>query len=281
MKRKKPDADKVKKLTEYFKKHDNVVMAFLFGSRAGGQVRKISDWDIGIYLREQNRIKEREIWLETERILGGETDLVVLNRASATIAWQIIGRGEPLTIKNRDLYWDFLFMVSDEANAFYQTSERYYQIFQRSASLSAIDQKRLNRIIMFLEEEVKDYPKFRKLTWEEYNSDRAKKREVEHWIEHLVIAVVDTAEIVLASERRALPETYAELVLTLASVGTFRGELSKKITHWVILRNILAHEYLDFRWKNISEFILETESLWNEFINRAKKYLNNATLVSH
>lgn len=250
-------------------------MAFLFGSRADGQIRKSSDWDIGVYLSEENREEEREIWLEVERILGEETDLIILNRAPATLAWQIVGRGEALIIKNRNIYLDFIFRVSEEANAFYQTSERYYQIFQRSASLSAIDRKRLNRIIMFLEEEVGDYSKFNKLTWEEYSSDRAKKREVEHWIEHLVIAVVDIGEIVLASERRVLPETYAELVLTLASVEVFKGELSKKMAHWVSLRNILAHEYLDFRWKNISEFILETEPLWKEFIDRTKKYLSD------
>lgn len=136
------DTEKVKQLTEYFTNRDDVVMAFLFGSRAGGQARKRSDWDIGVYLSEENREKEREIWMEAERILGGETDLIILNRAPATLAWQIVGRGEVLIIKNRNIYLDFIFRVSEEANAFYQTSERYYRIFQRSASLSAIDRKR-------------------------------------------------------------------------------------------------------------------------------------------
>lgn len=128
--------ERIETLTEYFKNRDDIMMAFLFGSRAGGQIKKKSDWDIGVYLSEENRAKEREIWLEAKRMLGEETDFVILNQAPATLAWQIVGRGKSLITKDRNLYWDFLFKASEEANAFYATSERYYQIFQRSASLS-------------------------------------------------------------------------------------------------------------------------------------------------
>ena len=41
----------IKKLKTYFKNRDDVLMAFLFGSRAKGISAKRSDWDIGVYLK--------------------------------------------------------------------------------------------------------------------------------------------------------------------------------------------------------------------------------------
>ena len=43
--------EKIEKLKTYFEKCDDVVMAFLFGSQAKGYARIISDWDIGVYIR--------------------------------------------------------------------------------------------------------------------------------------------------------------------------------------------------------------------------------------
>lgn len=265
----------IQKLKDYFEKRDDVMMAFLFGSQAMGRARKSSDWDIGVYLNEEDWTREHEIWLEVQKLIGAEVDLVVLNRAPATIAWRIIGQGENLIVRDSNVFWDFLFRVSEEANAFYKTSEDYYKVFQRSASLSAGDKNRVRKIITFLEEEIKDYEKFRKLTWQEYSQEKSKKRDCEHWIEHLVMAVIDIAEIVLASERRAMPETYAEIVQLLGSVEDFdKSKFCEKLAQWVSLRNMLAHDYLDYRWRNISIFLSESEPLWQEFAGATKDYLS-------
>jgi len=56
-------------------------MAFLFGSQASGRERKASDWDIAVYLTKEERKVESNIWIEVERIVKAEVDLVMLNRA--------------------------------------------------------------------------------------------------------------------------------------------------------------------------------------------------------
>ena len=127
---------KIEKLKEYFAQRDDVMFAFLFGSRAKGYARRNSDWDIGIYLTEENRAREQEIWGEVERITDSETDLVVLNRAAATVTWSALRSGSMLAMKDRKKYLDLMFSASDEANAWYDTSHRYFQIFECSHSLS-------------------------------------------------------------------------------------------------------------------------------------------------
>lgn len=113
--------EKINKLRGYFEGRDDVVMAFLFGSQAKGYARPTSDWDIGVYLTSEERVLEQSIWGDVERIVNANVDLVVLNRAAASITWAVLRSGIVLSIKNRRLYFDLMFQASDEANAWYET----------------------------------------------------------------------------------------------------------------------------------------------------------------
>ncbi len=112
--------DIIKKLKEYFEKKENIAFAFLFGSFSKGRSTKISDIDIAIYyFPENNEIDfesekyfddELEIWGNLEAILKKEVDLVVLNRAASTVAYNAI-RGKKIIIKDYDLYYKFFTYV--------------------------------------------------------------------------------------------------------------------------------------------------------------------------
>ena len=113
----------IKKLNSYFKTKKEVVFVFLFGSFVHNNIHKNSDVDIGIYFYPQkNNIEvesstkyktENEIWLDVERILKREVDLIVLNRASSKICFSAL-RGIPVIIKDWKLYLKFMAIVSDE-----------------------------------------------------------------------------------------------------------------------------------------------------------------------
>lgn len=104
--------------TSYLKQKEEVIMAFLFGSYASGRVCHESDVDIALYLEREDYNLEIDIQNALEKLLGKEVDLVILSRAPATLSWQIIRRGIPLTIKDRGIYLDFLLDVSGEAQDF-------------------------------------------------------------------------------------------------------------------------------------------------------------------
>lgn len=130
--------DIVKALKDYFEKREDIVMAFLFGSYAKGVFHKESDVDVAIYFRpktgylewEEYNLKYEEedtIWLDIERLLKRNVDLVILNRAHSTIAQSAIS-GIPIVIKDRGLYLDFMLRVTREAEDFRQTIEEYWKI---------------------------------------------------------------------------------------------------------------------------------------------------------
>jgi len=142
-------AEKLKSLKEYFENRPDVEMAFIFGSRAKGQETSESDADVAVYFKPASGYLEFEksveykdenkIWGDVEKILGISTDLVVLNRAPATIADSIIREGEPIIIKNQKIYLDFLLRATSDATDFREFVKDFWEIKQRSRSLSPQD----------------------------------------------------------------------------------------------------------------------------------------------
>lgn len=103
---------------------------------------------------------------------------------------------------------------------------------------------RLIKHIEFLESEIEDYHKFKTLTWEEYNKDKDKRRNVERWVENIINSSVDISKIILSIEKIAIPDTYKEIINKLSLILTFDKDDIEKISDCVRLRNIIIHDYL-------------------------------------
>lgn len=273
--------EKIKFLREYFKKRDDVSMAFVFGSHAKEREISESDFDLAIYFKpigreteweeDRNYEKENEIWLDVERIVKRNVDLVILNNAASTIAFEVLQTGKPIVIKNRLLYLRFFSRVSFEAIDFRELVKDFYAIKQRSASLTEKDSVDLLRKIDFLEDELKDLHRFTDINQEIYQSNASIRREVERWAENIVNCSIDTAKILLASEKKRMPDTYKDLLASLSLLSGFDKNLARKLAGFAKLRNLLAHEYLDIRFGQIKKFIDEAGPLYSKLADFVKQ----------
>ncbi|GFP27466.1 type VII toxin-antitoxin system MntA family adenylyltransferase antitoxin [Candidatus Hakubella thermalkaliphila] len=124
-------------LKDYLEDRKDVAFAFLFGSAARGKLRKEGDIDIAVYFWPEKDIEweafdkrykgESSIALDLEGLLKKEVDLVVLNRARAVLADEIVRKGKPIIIKDRGIFMNFLCIVSDEAEYVRNWFETYYR----------------------------------------------------------------------------------------------------------------------------------------------------------
>jgi len=274
---------KIKLLSDYFAKQPDIALAFIFGSRAKGRATAESDFDIAVYFWPKTRelewegtadyANEDKIWLATEKIAGARVDLVVLNRAPATVAFAAIQEGEPLVVKDYALYLRFFLAISSAAEYFRDFTRDFWAIKQRSASLNEIDRERLIRTVDFLAAELADYPKFAGLTKKIYETDAAARRNLERWAENIVNASIDAAKIIMASEKKRIPQTYREILQELSLLKNFNPATAERLAQFAKLRNILAHEYLDIRFNQLKKFVAEAEPLYRELADFIKKFL--------
>lgn len=134
---------------------------------------------------------------------------------------------------------------------------------------------RLVRHLNFLEEEIKDYTQFKNLSREEYLTNRDKRRNVERWIENIINSTVDISRVILAAEGIVIPDTYRRIVAMISAVNGLETVEADRLSNWIRLRNIVAHEYLDIKWNSISRFVNETDLLYKNFIEIIKQYVKN------
>lgn len=270
----------IDELKDFFKSKPQVLLAFLFGSRAKGIEREGSDWDIGIYFKtidneEAEEFEEEiDIWLELiEMLKTDNVDLVVLNRASPVVSYSAMTEGIPLKIEDRGLYLDLLCRVSYDAFDWIEFVEDYYRIMDNSCSISPQDRTRLIRYLKFLECEFNEIGEIKEMSYRDYITDRFKRKVVERWCENIVMAILDIAKILLASERISPPQTYKEILQIFGTIY-FNEDFGKKISWFAIMRNIIVHEYLDIKWRRIEKFIYEKEETVPKVIDRTKALLN-------
>lgn len=273
--------NQVQRLKDYFIHQPKVSMAFIFGSFAKDRALPDSDIDLAVYFtpkgnsieweEEREWPEERQFWVDSERILKKNVDLLVLNRAPSRVAFDILRTGIPLVIKDKSLYWRFFLLISSAAIEFQEFVNDFRIIRDRSRSLGEQDRTRLDGLLDYLDEEIKSYDEFKDLNQIIYQNDRNKKRSVEHWVESLVIASLDIAKILLASNHLAIPSTYREILFQLSNISGFDKEMAEKLSYFAKLRNIITHEYLDLRWKQINEFISTAKPLYEYLANFIRK----------
>jgi len=131
----------ISKLRDYFKTKEEVSFAFFFGSWIKDQKGLESDMDIAVYFKPRSNMlelqdteayyeTENQLWREIEKIVKTEVDLIVLNRAPATVADSAL-RGIPLVIKNRNIYINFLLRVTSEAIDFREWVDMYWRLKEK------------------------------------------------------------------------------------------------------------------------------------------------------
>ena len=272
----------IQQLKEYFKRQDDVSMAFVFGSYARGREMAESDFDVAIYLKEGDKDikREDEIWSDITEMLKKEVDMVCLNYAPATLVSNVMRTGIPLAIKDKRIYWEVYLRNTLEAEDFLRFLEDFWRIKQRARSLSDEDKPRLLARIDFLKTQMEEFGRFQDLTFDEYQKDIDKKRIVERWAENIVNASIDIAKIILASEKRLMPKTYEEALRDFGILSGLTGDESKRFARFAHLRNILAHEYLEILYESIREFIKDAPPLYKKTVDFLDTYLSRNMITN-
>ena len=260
----------------------HLAFAVLFGSAAAGRMRPDSDVDVAVYAESGGRLeieqereidREIEIQIALERATQRNVELLVLNRAPATVCAAALTSGRVVLMRDGALYSRYFLAITSVAIDFLQTEREYRAIRDRSRSLSPIDRSRLERIVDFIDTELEDRERFRGITQNRYRSDRDLRRNLDRWVEILINAAIDIGKIVLSSARRSLPYTYGQILAELETLPDFAA-LSGRLQPLAALRNLMAHEYLDLRFGRITRFVDEGGAAVGELSRLTRSWIS-------
>lgn len=121
---------------------DEILFAYLFGSRAGGRPRPDSDWDVAVYLdpalsaRERFDVRRR-LTVDLEDV--GRVDVVVLNDAPPLLAHRALC-GRRLLVRDKTALVRFFVKTMSMAE-----DDRYYSQIHEQALLRRIQEGRFGR----------------------------------------------------------------------------------------------------------------------------------------
>ena len=265
-----------------------LTFAVLFGSAAAGRMRPDSDIDVAVYGAAGGRLeieqdreidRETELQIALERATQRNVELLILNRAPATVCAAALTTGRIVLMRDREFYTRYLLAVTSAATDFLQTEGDYRAIRGRSRSLSPVDRSRLERIVDFIDTELEDRQRFRGITQRRYRSDRDLRRNIERWVETLINAAIDIGKVVLSASGRPLPYTCGQLLADLETLPGFTG-LSGRLQPLAAVRNLMAHEYLDLRFGRVARFVDEGAGAVGELARRTRAWTRQASTES-
>lgn len=113
----------------------SISLAVLFGSQATGQAVRGSDIDLAVWL-EKPETDSPEVARSRKKLLRdlinyletGNIDLVILNRASPLLKFQVARKGRPVYQKTPELFAGFCSRAlreHNDAQPFYRATEEY------------------------------------------------------------------------------------------------------------------------------------------------------------
>lgn len=142
----------------------------------------------------------------------------------------------------------------------------------RREDLNRTDRSKLIPHIEYLQKELPFFSEYEKeVDWKVYQSQRAKRLEIERWVESIINATLDISKMILTITGEEIPETSREVLFQIASHIYKKEEEALAFCELAKIRNTLAHRYLDLRWNDIRRFLQIVPRLYPAFLEFMKK----------
>jgi uncharacterized protein YutE (UPF0331/DUF86 family) len=126
----------------------------------------------------------------------------------------------------------------------------------------------------YLEKELPFFSEYEKeIDWKVYESLRAKRLEIERWVESLINATLDISKMLLTIIGEEIPETSRQVLFKIGARTFEKEEEAEAFSELAKIRNTLAHRYLDLRWSDIKRFLQIVPKLYPPFLEFVKREL--------
>ncbi len=259
----------IAKLKESFKDEENVLLAYLFGSRAKSKGSFVSDYDIAVLLRRRGLRELGEVVFMSSKALGVNEDLIdVLDLAEAplhlkakvlTEGIKLIDRGYEKALK-LEVNIKYPEIAPQMKGLLRHWAENPYEVDLKLVK-DRLDYllHTSSHIKSFLERHE------RNALLEDFEAWHALKSMVQDSIQYMI----DVCAHVFSSKDLGIASSYREYVEKLAGRGYMDAVLAEDLKVAIMIRNRLIHRYLMVKLEELWDFAFK---LTSELVQRFKKW---------
>lgn len=108
--------------------------------------------------------------------------------------------------------------------------------------------------IRYLSEEMREFQDdYADCTWQDYQTDRKLQKLIDRTVENILTALIEVCGAFL-TQRGIAAESYGDALRKAAGLLNLDEQEQNDLAGLALLRNRLAHRYLNFRWQTIRAF---------------------------
>jgi len=250
-----PDlTQRLEALVAAWEEYEQVAAVWLFGSRARGSAGSRSDVDLAVALRAGMTPDERwrarlELTGDASRRLGTDAvDVIVMEDAPTVLGHRVLRDGKLLC--ERDPHRRVA--VAEEIVRNYLDDEYLRRVLDaelsrrlREGRALPVDAVLIRRLLRAMERSLRALRELRSRGRAAFVADEVVQDRVDRHAQLLAQACADIALHILTAKGGAAPETYADAMAGLGTLGIVPQDVIVALVGAVRLRNVLVHAYLE------------------------------------
>ncbi|MDW8061817.1 MAG: DUF86 domain-containing protein [Nitrososphaerota archaeon] len=238
------EKDVLERLKEALREDDNVLLAYLFGSRARGEASPISDYDVAVLLKDSGLQAFAEVLSSISKTLGvceDKIDILDLARAPLHLKAKVLSEG--ILIIDRG-YDDTLRLEVNTRypEVAYQTRVLLRKWLDNPVGLDLRVIKERIDYLTQLNDNIKSF--FGKHKPGDVSTDFEAWFALKGIVQDSIQAIIDICAHIFSSKNLGVAESYRDYVEKLSEHGYISGELAKELKLAIAMRNRLIHRYL-------------------------------------
>jgi uncharacterized protein YutE (UPF0331/DUF86 family)/predicted nucleotidyltransferase len=265
--------ESLESLRELLSKHDEVILAYLFGSTAE-EGSSTHDIDLALKLESKNNFATIATLIgeiaRTLKIPEDRVDIVDIDKAGLPLKHRIITQGIKL-VNKKDTESALIRDIAENHPVYNMDYEYLCNLWlkedpqiDRKLLLKRLDEL-LRNITMMKEKYVG-----RDASWLLKDLERA--YAFERAIHRTIEAMLDICRHIVSTKRLGLAEYYSDYPLRIAEANLMDSQTATSISRLAKLRNILIHQYTELNYERLMD---EAENLVNELSPKFTEWLRN------
>jgi len=278
----------VERLTEYFRTCPYpVVVAYLFGSAARGQMTPLSDVDVGVLVDEADADKRLKIRLDLTGdldVAGPEVDVALLDQVSSGIAYDII-RGRLLyaaddsrrvSVETRVMktYLDDLDLYRVQHHLLHARI-RAGKFGKRSPEM--IDARVIDERLKYIDDMLQLLDRVKPLTLDQFKADLTVAHAALYRLQTVFEAMVDVGNHIISAAGMRRAHSREEIMIVLGKEGVLSQRLAEHLRNAMKMRNLIVHGYMEVDLGAVYQVVQTDLNAIREFTTQVSQYIDRVS----